>query len=162
MRSGILCYIFSRVERTLFLCFVLFRVCALSGILFYIFPCMKCALVFCILFFPGFLFISCCIIPTLLYFKFFPFCLFQTIFDLCSQVLCKIVFYFSACGTRSGIVGFRVIFSACGARSGVLEFCINFSVFGTLSGAVEFCVVFFCLWKALGYFGILCYIFPPV
>ena len=64
-------------------------------------------------------------------------------------VLCNFLLYFSACGTRSGIVEFFVIFSACGMRSGIVECFVNVYVGGTRSGIVESCVIIFHVFKVL-------------
>ena len=49
---------------------------------------------------------------------------------------------------------FVLYFSACGTRSGILEVCVIFSVCGKRSGIVEFRVIFSLLWNALWYSGI--------
>ena len=76
-------------------------------------------------------------------------------FSACGMLF-GIVLYLSACGKRSDIV---LYFSACGKCSGVG---LYFSTCGKRSGIVEFRVIFFCVWNALWYCGILCYNFLHV
>ena len=71
-------------------------------------------------------------------------------------VLWNMVIYFSPCGTRSGIVEFRVIFSACRTRFGIVEFCVIFlHILKVLVERIQllfvhvcciFCIVFFVLY----------------
>ena len=84
-------------------------------------------------------------------------------------VFWSFVLYFSAYGTRSGIVEFHFIFSVCGKRSSIVEFCVisfcvpveralvlwNFVLYISACemclGIVEFCVIYFCMWNTLWY-----------
>ena len=87
--------------------------------------------------------------------------------------------YFSACGTRFGILEFSVIYflrvehalvlwnfvlhyPVCGMCSGIVQLRVHFFACGRRSSIVELRVIFFCVWNALWYCGILCYIFPRV
>ena len=54
-------------------------------------------------------------------------------------------------------------FSLCGTLSGIAEFVLFFLRFrGTRFDHVQFCGLFFCVWNILWYCGILCYIFLGV
>ena len=73
--------------------------------------------------------------------------------------------YFCACGTFSGILCyisprveyalvFCVVLSACEMLSGILSL-----IFQRVEFALVFCVNCFCMWNALWYCAMLCYIF---
>ena len=134
---GILCYIFLRVERALVLCnFVIyFSLCGWrSGIVLFFPASGNHSIIVEICFFLFFFAWN-----ALWYYKNWCY-----IF-LCVEhilVMCNSVFYFSACGKRSGI----------------MEFCLNIFGCGTRSSIVEFHVLFFFVWNTLWYCGI-CVIF---
>ena len=75
-------------------------------------------------------------------------------------VLWNFSLYFSACGTHSGVV---LYFSACGTRSGIVEFrVIFFRLWNALWYCGILCYIFLRMWNALWYCGISCYIFLHV
>ena len=75
--------------------------------------------------------------------------------EFCAIFLCALVFpvVFSACGIS------YFIFLRVERTLVLLNFVLYFSACGTRSGIVEFRVIFFCVWNALWYCGISCYIF---
>ena len=64
----------------------------------------------------------------------------------CAMVFCKLVLYFPRIERALVLWDFMLYFYACWMRSGI----------------VKFWVIFFCMWNALWYCGILCHIFPRV
>ena len=125
-RSGILCYIvwpveralvfgdFLHVELTLVFCDLYFLICyALLYFVLYLSLYGTCSGILRYIYIPDFIFILCFNILTLLFFISPLFCLFETIFQLRTLLLCNLVLYFSDCEMRSGIMEFCVIYFPC-------------------------------------------------
>ena len=117
IHSGILRDVFECVERALVYCVICFGMCnalwycvlsfsecgTRSSILCCTYLRLKCDLLFSYIFFL--LFLNFVLYYTNLDFLwFFPFRLFETIFDIDVLLLCNFVLYFSLYGTHSGLV----------------------------------------------------------
>ena len=154
-----------------FMSVLYFSACARpSGILYYIFLLVERDLVFCVIYFPDFLFILCCIISTLLSF--------QKIISSCLKL--SLMYALFTCGILCYIFlrlkrawyfeTFGYIFSACVVF--VMYACYYKRQKNPLKNKKIF-VVFFRGWNDIWYFvlydsacgthfGILCYMFPRV
>ena len=108
-----------------------------SGILCCIFPRVERALVFFVIYFPTFLFISCCIILTLISFIFFH-SAFLKISLIYALWYCEILCYIFPCLERALVLcyifphvenalvlwNFLLYFSTCGTRFGIVDSCV--------------------------------------
>ena len=120
-----------------------------SGILFYIFSRMECAVVFCVKYLPAFLFISCFIILNFILFLKFAclnlswiyalwYCIISCYIFLRLErdlVLCNMILHVE----RALVLwNFVLYFSACGTRYGIVEFC---DIFLCVWNALKYCVI---------------------
>ena len=168
-----------------FMSVLYFSACARpSGILYYIFLLVERDLVFCVIYFPDFLFILCCIIPTLISLSLFFFSACLKLSLIYALFTCGILCYIFLRLKRAWYFEtFGYIFSACVVF--VMYTCYYKDkktsekqeniccIFPWVERYLIFCVIWFRMWNALWYIvlyvstcgmcsGILCYIFPHV
>ena len=161
-----------------FMSVLYFSACARpSGILYYIFLLVERDLVFCVIYFPDFLFILCCIIPTLISLSlfFFSACLkLSLIYALFTcGILCYIflrlkrAWYFETFGYIFYACVVFVMYTCYYKRQKTLwktrKYLLYFSVGGTISDilcymiphverTLVYCVICFHVWNVLWYF----------